>query len=93
MISIPEFEFDPEKSRTNKAKHGIDFEEAGSLWEDPHLAEVPARSTDEPRFAAIGRIGARFWTAICTHREPCIRIISVRRSRNEEIDIYNDIGG
>jgi len=35
-----EFEFDPEKSVRNKAKHGIDFQEAQALWKDPDLLEI-----------------------------------------------------
>jgi uncharacterized DUF497 family protein len=41
-----EFEFDPEKSSANKAKHGIDFVEAQTLWLDEALIEAPARTDD-----------------------------------------------
>ena len=82
------FEFDPDKSGTNKQKHGIDFVRAQALWDDPDLIEVPARTTDEPRFIVIGRIGRRHWSAIITYRDDLIRIVSVRRSRPEEISIY-----
>ena len=83
-----EFEYDPEKSVANRAKHGIDFEEAQSLWSDPFLLEVPALTEDEPRFLAIGRIGARHWTAVFTRRKGKLRIISVRRARRKEIEHY-----
>ena len=83
-----EFEFDEEKSRSNKQKHGIDFIRAQALWSDPHVIEIPARTSDEPRFLVIGRIGRRYWSAIITYRGDRIRIISVRRSRNEEVSIY-----
>jgi hypothetical protein len=83
-----EFEFDSSKSGTNKQKHGIDFVKAQALWADPDLIEVPARTTDEPRFVVIGRIGNRHWSAIIAYRNDRIRIISVRRSRKEEIEIY-----
>jgi len=82
------FEFDSGKSSANKEKHGIDFVRAQTLWEDPDLIEIPARTSDEPRFVVIGRIGRRHWSAIITYRDDCIRIISVRRSRKEEISIY-----
>ena len=39
-----DIEFDPEKSQTNKAKHGIDFETAQSLWLDPKGLTVPAKN-------------------------------------------------
>ena len=83
-----EFEFDKRKSRSNKKKHGIDFIEAQALWEDPDLIEIPARTTDEPRFLVVGRIGDRHWSGIVTYREDRMRIISVRRSREEEIALY-----
>ena len=82
------FEFDPGKSSANKKKHGIDFGRAQSLWDDPDLIEVPARTSDEPRFVVIGRIGSWHWSAIITYRDDCIRIISVRRSRKEGVRIY-----
>ena len=83
-----EFEFDLRKSTSNRTKHGIDFVEAQALWLDPDLMEVPARTTDEPRFVVIGRIGQRHWSGIVTYREGRVRIISVRRARDEEIAIY-----
>jgi uncharacterized DUF497 family protein len=81
-------EFDPEKSDTNKIKHGIDFIEAQELWNDIDLLEIPAKTTDEPRFLVIGKIGEKHWTGIITYRNDNIRIISVRRARNEEIELY-----
>ncbi len=83
-----EFEYDPEKSRSNRLKHGIDFEAAQALWDDADLLEVPARTDDEPRYLIIGRIGTQHWSAIVTYRETKLRIISVRRSRAEEIGLY-----
>jgi uncharacterized DUF497 family protein len=83
-----EFEFDEQKSKANKAKHGIGFTEAQSLWEDVDLLEIPARTEDEPRTVVIGRIGEKHWSAIITHRGERIRIISVRRSRSEERELY-----
>ncbi|MEP2842862.1 BrnT family toxin [Roseibium sp.] len=53
------FEYDPDKSAANREKHGIDFDEAQALWDDPYLIEAPANVTDEPRFLAVGMIGAR----------------------------------
>ena len=82
------FEYDPDKSAENKRKHGIDFEAAQRLWADPGLVEIPARTTDEPRWLLIGKIDERHWSAVITRRGENIRLISVRRSRNEEVDIY-----
>jgi uncharacterized DUF497 family protein len=82
------FEFDEPKSQANLAKHGIDFVEAQLLWLDPNLIEIPARTDDEPRFLIVGRIGKKHWSAVITYRADAIRIISVRRSRSEEVELY-----
>jgi len=83
-----EFEFDSKKSQSNKTKHGIDFSQAQALWNDSDLIEIPARTSDEPRFLVTGKILGEHWSAVITYRREKIRIISVRRSRKEEIDIY-----
>lgn len=82
------FEFDPRKSAANLAKHGIDFVEAQRLWEDPDLLEIPARTEDEPRWLVIGQIDAKHWSAVVTSRGDAIRIISVRKSRDDEVALY-----
>ena len=82
------FEFDPKKSDANKTKHGIDFIEAQELWNDIDYLEIPAKTTDESRFLVIGKIGEKHWTGIITYRNENIRIISMRRARNEEIELY-----
>lgn len=83
------FDFDPEKSTANKAKHGIDFVEAQALWNDPDRLEVAARSDVEPRSIVIGRIEETAWAACVTYRhEETIRIISVRRARARERQEY-----
>jgi len=83
-----EFEFDNNKSEENKKRHGIDFVEAQMLWDDPDRIEVPARTIDEPRFIVIARIADKYYSGIITYRGEKIRIISVRRSRREEVEIY-----
>lgn len=85
-----EFEYDPKKSVLNKTKHGIDFEEAKSLWRDERRLIIPAKSESEPRFAAIGAIPEFVWTAFFTMRGPTIRIISCRRASKEERKLYDE---
>jgi uncharacterized protein len=82
------FEYDPDKSAEKKRKHGIDFEEAQRLWADAALVEIPARTTDELRWLLVGRIDGKHWSAVTTRRGDNIRLISVRRSRDEEMAIY-----
>lgn len=83
-----QFEFDPNKSASNKDKHGIDFDEAQALWDDSDLLEIPAKTTDEPRFLVIGKISEKHWSAVITFRNSNIRLISARRSRKEEVELY-----
>ena len=82
------FEYDPDKSSANKIKHGIDFLEAQALWSDLDLIEIRARTEDEPRYMVIGKIGDKHWSGIITYRDEVTRIISVRRSRREEVGLY-----
>jgi len=83
-----EFEFDDSKSQSNLAKHGINFKEAQQIWDDSNRVEIPARTEDEARFLVIGKIAQKCWSAIITYRQNRVRIISVRRSRKEEVAIY-----
>jgi hypothetical protein len=87
-MNMPEFEFSSSKSESNRLKHGIDFEEAQALWNDPMLLEIPAKIEDEPRFLLIGIIEQQHWSAVVTYRNSNIRLISVRRSRKEEVALY-----
>ncbi len=82
------FEFDEKKSTTNKIKHGIDFEEARLLWEDVDRIIIPAKTTDEPRYLMVAKLKGKHWSTVFTIRNEKIRIISVRRSQQKEIDIY-----
>ena len=82
------FEFDPAKSAANQARHGIDFVAAQEVWNDSDRLEVPARSVDEPRTQVIGRIGSQVGSAFVTTRDERVRIISVRRARDEEGELY-----
>ncbi len=85
-----EFEFDPTKSSINLSKHGIDFVEAQAIWEDPDLIVIPARVEGNSRHMVIGRISGKCWSGVITYRSSAVRIISVRRSRPEEIAIYEN---
>jgi hypothetical protein len=85
-----EFEYDPVKSQTNKEKHSIDFDEAQVLWLDEDRVKFPARSDTEERHALIAKNDEKIWVAFYTMREAAIRIISVRRARENEEKIYYD---
>ena len=83
-----EFEFDEAKSRANETKHGIDFMASQALWLDELRVEIPAHIEYEPRLMVVGLVEGRYWSAVITYREQRVRIISVRRSRPEEVAIY-----
>ena len=83
-----DFEYNPMKSRSNAEKLGIDFEEATQLWNDPGLIILPSRYPDEVRYLAIGSAFGRHWTAVFTERGETVRLISVRRARDEERSLY-----
>lgn len=82
------FAFDPAKSAANKAKHGLDFVTAQEIWSDPNRVTLPSAHPAEPRQLVIGKIAGKTWTAIITWRGRSIRLISVRRSRENETRLY-----
>ena len=83
-----DFEYDERKSLFNLEKHGIDFIDAQALWSDNDLLEIQARTDDEPRYLIIGLIDSKHWSAVVTYRSEKTKIISVRRSRVEEVMLY-----
>ena len=85
---MDEFEYDDAKSRSNLDKHGLDFLEAQALWLDPKLLELQVTSEGEIRFVVIGMIKGKHWSAVVTYRGERIRLISVRRSRKNEVLLY-----
>ncbi|WP_456380267.1 BrnT family toxin [Thiolapillus sp.] len=82
------FEYDEQKSVSNLEKHGIDFLTAQQLWGDSDLVEIQAKSDTEPRFLVIASCFGKYWSAVVTYRGDSIRIISVRRSRKTEVELY-----
>ncbi len=82
------FEYDPLKSKKNNEKHGIDFEEAQKLWSDSDRVVIPARTDDEQRFAIVGKYHNKVWIGIYTIRNSRVRIISARRARKKERELY-----
>ena len=85
-----DFEFDPAKSEANRTKHGIDFVQAQELWKDLYALQIQAKSDTEPRFALIARLEEKVWSVFFTERDSKIRIISARRSRTNEEDLYHE---
>ena len=86
------FEYDESKSQSNLVKHGIDFVKAQELWNDLDLLEIPSNIQGETRFVIIGKINNKHWSGVITYRDQNIRIISVRRSRIQEVALYERQG-
>ena len=84
------FQWDKNKSQSNRQKHGISFEEAQGLWNDPLRVEVQTSFPDESRWILIAKFDEKLWTAIFTIRNQSIRIISVRRARKKEVLLYDE---
>jgi uncharacterized protein len=84
-----EFDYDPSKSKLNEIKHHIDFEAAKALWDDEDRITIPAKSETEERQAILAQWSAQIWTAFYTLRGDSIRIISVRRARDNERQLYD----
>jgi len=83
-----EFEWDLQKSETNKAKHGIGFETAVNLWSDEYRVEIHAPYPTEDRHILLGKYRSKLWAAIYTMRGESVRLISVRRARKREVNLY-----
>ncbi len=69
------FEFDKTKSQANFIKHGINFSDPQSLWNDPNLLEIPAKTEDEAKYLLISLINDKCWSAIITYRGFDVRLI------------------
>lgn len=85
-----DFEYDPHKSEANKAKHGIDFEDAKAFWRDENAVTIRVLVEPEAPFARIAKLGSKAWTTIFTMRGDSVRIISSRRARRGEVRLYEE---
>ena len=83
-----EFDFDPAKSASNLEKHGVDFDTVQAIWQDVMRVEIPGRRTNEARWLVIGQIEGKHCSVVVTYREQRVRIVSARRSRKEEVALY-----
>ncbi|MBQ3295951.1 MAG: BrnT family toxin [Erysipelotrichaceae bacterium] len=88
------FEWDDRKNRRNLRVHGIDFETAVRIFNDPDRIEFYDRdhSADEDRFITIGRIETtdNLICMVYTERKQMIRVISARFADKRERKIYHD---
>ena len=79
-----EFAWDERKRLSNIAKHRLDFEDADLVFGQPHLKTDTRAAGDETRQRAIGHVGERLVAVIYIMRGEAIRIISMRKARDNE---------
>jgi len=86
-----QFEWDPKKAESNRAKHGISFDEASSVFGDPLATSVvdPAHSVNEERFLTTG-MSNQGRAVIVWHadRGDVVRIIGAREATPQERRTY-----
>jgi uncharacterized DUF497 family protein len=81
------YSWDPQKSLTNKEKHGISFEEARDfVFEGANIlaTDIAYSKEGEPRHAVIGKYQGKYYVGIFSINKDGVRIISVRRARDDE---------
>jgi uncharacterized DUF497 family protein len=86
---LPLFEYDPNKSDSNKAKHGVDFEQAQTMWRDPNGVNVLTTYQRGERWALLATMAGKVWLVVWTPRGQGTRLISVRRASRREEEIYH----
>ena len=90
-----EFEWDTKKSKTNKKKHGVSFDEAQTVYHDPkaRINSDPDHSDDEDRFILLG-LSERLRVLVVCHcyrrGDSVIRIISARKATRHETMLYEE---
>lgn len=87
------FQWDPDKAKANRKKHGVDFADAVAVLEDPYALTRNDPHSREERFVtlgldALGRLVVVSWT----YRQDDIRIITARRATRSEARSYPDEG-
>ncbi len=86
-----DYTWDPAKAASNFAKHGVAFETvAGFEWETALVIADVRFSYPEPRLTALGTIGSRVYFLAYTVERRAMRIISLRKANNREIDRYEE---
>jgi uncharacterized protein len=89
------FDWDERKNRGNRTKHGVWFEEAHSVFRDPHarLFDDPEHSEEEDRFILLGLSSAsRLLVVVHCYRDShyMVRIISARKATKKEARFYEE---
>lgn len=83
------YDWDPRKNEQNIAQHGIDFEDATGVFDQPHLI-VPSPRGDEARCIAVGLLEDRIIVVVYVDRDATRRLISARRAHPKERRRYDE---
>lgn len=82
------FEWDEKKNKTNEEKHGISFEDARKVFDDPNRIQYINAKEAEKRFITVGKVIKFIVAVVYTVRLGVLRIISARQARKHEINDY-----
>ena len=92
------FDWDERKNRQNRSKHGISFETARVVFEDPYAISIQDRHANgEERWQTIGRVGHAVILLVAhtygddKEAEEVIRIISARKATPKEREVYEQV--
>ena len=88
-----DFEWDEEKRALNLAKHRLDFRDAVDLFDGRPIYTFPSRREGEDRYVSVGQLGDQFVAAVWVPRDDALRIISMRRTRDDEKRAYRALFG
>jgi uncharacterized protein len=88
--SKPKFDWDPAKNASNEAKHGLSLAAASALWAGP-VFTMTSNRPGELRHLAIGLIEGCHWTVVYAPRGDQFRLISARRSRENEKTLLQEL--
>lgn len=94
-LDMLRFDWDERKNKGNRAKHGVWFEEAQSVFDDPHARVFydPEHSEEEDRFILLGvSLAGRTLVVVHCYREAdsLVRIISARKATKKEVRAYEE---
>ena len=90
---VPVFEYDPNKSQSNREKHGLDFVEAQELWEVHHVVFVGRNVGGESRQIIVGELRGRMHVAIFTCRGTVVRLISCHKADSRWVREFEEANG
>ena len=85
------FKWDPDKARANLKKHGVDFADAATVFDDPLAVTISDEEAEECRFVTIGTDATgSLLVVVYAWRSGRIRIISARGATPRERRRYED---